>query len=116
MSSERKHPRIPFEKIRTIPRSERAWKVSRRDFAKPLPAGAGVADLLDSLPRVFAADGLRERGHYRGHVAESSLYTMASLHPLATAALAAGATLAVASLLRPAFARKERHGLARFWH
>lgn len=60
MSGERKHPRIPFEKIRTIPRSERAWKVSRRDFAKPLPPGAGVAELLDSLPRVFAADGLRE--------------------------------------------------------
>jgi len=38
---------------------------------------------------------LSERGDYDGHVAESSLYTTASLHPVVTgaAALAAGAGL-----------------------
>jgi hypothetical protein len=49
-----------------------------------------------------ANNDLRERGDYEGHVAESSLYTKASLHPLMTGALLAGAGLAVASLLRPA--------------
>ncbi|PYS94597.1 MAG: oxidoreductase, partial [Acidobacteria bacterium] len=49
-----------------------------------------------------ANNDLRERGDYEGHVAESSLYTKASLHPLVTGALLAGAGLAVASLWRPA--------------
>lgn len=43
--------------------------------------------------------GLRERGEYEGHVAESSLYTAASLHPLATGAMLVGAGLAVAAAL-----------------
>jgi short-subunit dehydrogenase len=47
-----------------------------------------------------ATDDLRERGGYDGHVAESSLYTQASLHPLVTAAaVACAAGLAVATLL-----------------
>jgi hypothetical protein len=35
------------------------------------------------------ADG-RERGGYPGHVAESSVYTKASVHPLITGSLLAG--------------------------
>ncbi len=42
-------------------------------------------------------DSLRERGHYDGHVAESSVYTTASLHPLAAgAAFAVGVSGAIA--------------------
>jgi short-subunit dehydrogenase len=43
---------------------------------------------------------LQERGGYVGHVAESSLYTRASLHPLLTGSALVGAGLAVAALLR----------------
>ena len=52
---------------------------------------------------LYAASGeLRERGPYKGHTAESSLYTKASLHPLATTALVLGvAGLALAALWRP---------------
>jgi hypothetical protein len=49
-----------------------------------------------------AAGELKERGEYEGHVAESSLYTKASLHPLTTTALVLGAAgLAIAALWRP---------------
>jgi hypothetical protein len=37
---------------------------------------------------------LKERGDYDGHVAQSSLYTAASLHPTITGAVATGAALA----------------------
>lgn len=49
---------------------------------------------------LYRASGrLQERGEYEGHVAESSLYTKASLHPLKTAALVLGAAgLAFAAL------------------
>jgi NAD(P)-dependent dehydrogenase (short-subunit alcohol dehydrogenase family) len=60
-------------------------------------------------------DGLRERGGYQGHVAESSLYTKAALHPVAAAAVAAGAGLTVAALLRPAFANGSRRRRSAFW-
>lgn len=43
---------------------------------------------------------LDERGGYPGRVFESSLYTKASMHPGLTAALAVGAGVAVAALLR----------------
>jgi short-subunit dehydrogenase len=43
---------------------------------------------------------LRERGGYVGHVAESSFYTRASLHPLLTGSALVGAGLAVAAFLR----------------
>jgi len=46
------------------------------------------------------ANGLRERGGYDGHVAESSLYTAASLHPVITGAAALGAGLALRALWR----------------
>jgi short-subunit dehydrogenase len=44
---------------------------------------------------------LKERGGYEGHVAESSLYTKASLHPLVTSAVVLlGSGLALAAWLR----------------
>ena len=43
---------------------------------------------------------LDERGGYKGHVAESSLYTNASLHPVLTGVALIGAGLAVSSLWR----------------
>ncbi len=42
--------------------------------------------------------GLRERGRSKYHVRESSLYTKASMHPLLTGAVLAGAGLAVAAV------------------
>ncbi|HEY0003677.1 MAG TPA: SDR family oxidoreductase [Pyrinomonadaceae bacterium] len=43
---------------------------------------------------------LEERGGYPGHVAESSLYTKASLHPLVTGVVLLGAGLALSALWR----------------
>lgn len=48
-----------------------------------------------------AAGGLEERGGGHAYVAESSLYTKASLHPVVTTALLFGAGLAIAALWRP---------------
>jgi short-subunit dehydrogenase len=55
-------------------------------------------DRADGLYR--SVGSLRERGGYQGHVAESSLYTTASLHPLVSGALLVGAGLLTAALLR----------------
>jgi hypothetical protein len=43
---------------------------------------------------------LEERGTYQGHVAKTSLYTEASLHPLLASVAIAGAGLAIAALWR----------------
>lgn len=50
-------------------------------------------------------DSLTERGGYEGHVAESSLYTKASLHPAIAGTVAAGAALAVGAGLAYSFSR-----------
>jgi short-subunit dehydrogenase len=47
-----------------------------------------------------ASSNLEERGGYEGHVSESSVYTKAAMHPLATVAIALGATAALAGLWR----------------
>jgi short-subunit dehydrogenase len=47
-----------------------------------------------------AAGDLEERGGYPGMVAESSLYTKASMHPVVTGAVAVGLGVALAGLLR----------------
>ncbi len=49
-----------FQGVRTYPLSSRKSKVSVRDFAKPARAGASVTEWLDSLPRILAAESLRE--------------------------------------------------------
>jgi short-subunit dehydrogenase len=51
---------------------------------------------------------LKERGDYPGHVSESSLYTKASLHPVLTAALAVGASLAAAALFKNGQSKRTR--------
>src|SRR5215213_2650493 len=58
---------------------------------------------------LYEASGeLKERSGDDIYVSESSLYTKASLHPLLTGALIAGAGLAAAALLRPR--RADGHG------
>lgn len=68
---------------------------------KPSPAGRP-----DALYE--AAHDLRERGGYEGHVAESSLYTKASLHPFITSALLLGSGLALAAWWRASNGRNTR--------
>ena len=46
--------------VRTYALASRKSKVSRADFARPLPRGARVKDLLDALPRVLGAQALRD--------------------------------------------------------
>jgi NAD(P)-dependent dehydrogenase (short-subunit alcohol dehydrogenase family) len=65
------------------------------------PAPIGRDDSLHAPSQ----DG-RERGDYPGHVAESSLYTKASLHPVLTGALIFGAGLLFAGLVPFRGARK----------
>jgi short-subunit dehydrogenase len=48
----------------------------------------------------YPSGELEERGGYDGHVAESSLYTKATLHPVIMGALLFGSGLALAALLR----------------
>ena len=57
-------------------------------------------------------EGLRERGGYEGHVAESSLYTQAKTHPVISTLFAAGAGLALAAVLAP----KPKRRRAYFWN
>jgi hypothetical protein len=45
--------------VRTYPLASRKSQVTRADFARPLPAGAKVKDLLDALPRLLGAEALR---------------------------------------------------------
>ncbi|HEY6232409.1 MAG TPA: SDR family oxidoreductase [Pyrinomonadaceae bacterium] len=59
------------------------------------PRSAGRDDSLHAP----SEDGA-ERGGYPGHVAESSVYTRASLHPVLTAAVIAGSGLALAASKR----------------
>jgi hypothetical protein len=47
-----------------------------------------------------SSGALRERGGYPGHVAESSLYTRASRHPLLSGVLLVGAGVLTAALVR----------------
>jgi hypothetical protein len=46
--------------VRTYPLASRNSKVTRADFARPLPHGARVKDLLDALPRVLGGQALRD--------------------------------------------------------
>jgi short-subunit dehydrogenase len=69
---------------------------------------AARANRPDSLHSP-SEDG-RERGGYTGHVAESSLYTKASLHPLMAGAAIFGAGLLLAALLPSGIQRQKRRG------
>lgn len=61
------------------------------------------------------SEHLAERGNYAGHVAQSSLYTQASLHPMLTAAAVAGTGLAVGALLRALQGASSRRPKHNFW-
>ena len=50
---------LSFEGLKTVPIGERGGKVQIEHFAKPYQQGDGVARLLDSLPRLLAADAFR---------------------------------------------------------
>jgi hypothetical protein len=50
---------LDFEGLRTYSLADRRSKVGLSDFARPHAAGGTVAQLLDSLPRILAAQSLR---------------------------------------------------------
>jgi hypothetical protein len=56
-----KYSKLPldFSHLRTVPLAERGGKVRTGDFAKPYQKGGGIGGLMDSLPRLLAADALR---------------------------------------------------------
>ncbi|HLH19610.1 MAG TPA: hypothetical protein VKX45_20475 [Bryobacteraceae bacterium] len=58
MSRYAKQP-IDFAALRTVSLAARGGKVKVADFAAPYRAGSGVSGLLDSLPRILAAESFR---------------------------------------------------------
>ena len=53
-------PPLALDGIRTYPLAGRRSKVTLADFARPLPRGASVRELLDALPRQLAGQVLRD--------------------------------------------------------
>src|SRR3989440_10227508 len=51
---------ITLAGLRMYPLASRKSKVSSKDFGKPTSSNAGLAKFLDSLPRILAAENLRE--------------------------------------------------------
>ena len=49
---------LSFQGLKTVPIQARGGKVRIEHFAKPYAAG-GIADLLESLPHILAADSFR---------------------------------------------------------
>jgi hypothetical protein len=58
MSKYRERP-LTFEALKTVPIDDRGGKVTVEHFARPYQKGDGVAGLMDSLPRILAADSFR---------------------------------------------------------
>jgi hypothetical protein len=58
MSRYKERP-LSFEGLKTIPIAARSGKVGVKDFARPYRKGEGVASLIDSLPKILAADSFR---------------------------------------------------------
>ncbi len=57
---------IKLDDVQTYPLSSRSSKVTIADFAKPIVQDSSVRDYLDSLPKILAAQNLRElAGHIR---------------------------------------------------
>ena len=50
---------LDLKGLRTVPLAARGGKVRMSDFASPYQKGSGVMGLLQSLPRILAADSLR---------------------------------------------------------
>ncbi len=53
------HP-LPLGAVHTYPLASRKSKVSLREFAKPPATNSSLAKVLDSLPRILAAEDLRQ--------------------------------------------------------
>jgi len=51
---------VDFSGLRTVSLFRRGGKVKTADFARPARRGAGMQEWLDSLPRLLAADSLRQ--------------------------------------------------------
>src|SRR5579872_3527966 len=49
---------LSFDALKTVPIDARGGKVQVQDFARPFQDG-GVSALIDSLPRILAADSFR---------------------------------------------------------
>ena len=58
MSQYRVQP-LDLSGLKTIPIAERGGKVRTADFAAPYSKGSGIAGLIDSLPKILAADSFR---------------------------------------------------------
>src|SRR5580704_8905236 len=50
---------LSFDALKTVPIDARGGKVGVEDFAKPYSQGGGMESLLDSLPKILAADSFR---------------------------------------------------------
>jgi hypothetical protein len=50
---------LSFDGLKTIPIADRGGKVRVEHFARPHQKGEGVASLIDSLPKILAADSFR---------------------------------------------------------
>ncbi len=73
------------------------FNLQKSDSASPVSRKDGLYGQMSQL---------EERGGYPGHVAESSLYTKASLHPLSAGALLVGTGLALSFLLRSSLSNR----------
>lgn len=54
-----RYPQADLSRVRRSSIRDRQSKVHLRDFARPVPEGASVRELIDSLPRLLAAGSLR---------------------------------------------------------
>ena len=50
---------LSFDGLKTVPIDERGGKVQIEHFARPYKKGEGVAGLMESLPKLLAADAFR---------------------------------------------------------
>lgn len=58
MSRYKEQP-LSFDALKTVPIDDRGGKVQVQHFARPYKKGEGIASLLDSLPKLLAADSFR---------------------------------------------------------
>jgi len=58
MSKYRERP-LSFDALKTVPIDDRGGKVAIEHFARPYKKGEGVTGLLESLPKLLAADSFR---------------------------------------------------------
>jgi len=57
--SQYKHQPLSFEDLKTVPIDDRGGKVDISHFARPYRKGEGLSGLLESLPKLLAADSFR---------------------------------------------------------